>query len=480
MLVDFLQSLGIDIVWRVPMYDETYGLSIKAVEEFATLGGNLIITVDCGISNINEIVKANELGIDVIITDHHIPKTELPPAYAIVNPKLSHSSYPFRDLSGCMVAYKLITALQNTLGLTNIYDFEHRQNNYLQLAALGTIADIVPLKNENRIVVRKGLASINHKPIAGLSELLLVTGLSGKPLTSEDLAWFVSPVINASGRMGRPDKAVSLLIEKDPKERLTLAKEIKAMNDKRIRLGTKTWLTVEKLADDTQSTFDRKLILVADEGIHRGITGIMANRLIKKHNIPAMVVHFGKDIAIGSIRSPGNYDIRLLLEPLEDILLNYGGHENALGFSLERSLWEQFFDRLEIEVETISCKDISDNEEITVDAELPHSYITPDIFSIIDCFEPYGEGNQPIIFSSKNLKIINAVIVGKREPKHIKLTLDTGKYKWSAILWDEADRLGNDFSIGDKIDMLFTFNRNWYKGVEIPQIIIKKAVKSVY
>ena len=216
------------------------------MEEFASLDGNLIITVDCGISNIAEVERTHTLGIDVIVTDHHIPKAELPQVYAVINPKLPHSTYPFRELSGCMVAYKLVTALQNELGVMGISDYECKHKDYLQLAALGTIADIVPLRNENRTIVRNGINAIRVKPHTGLSELLLISGLSGNHITSEELAWFVCPAINASGRMGSPDKAVRLLLEKDPKERLILAKEIKSMNEKRKRLGVKTWPLVEK------------------------------------------------------------------------------------------------------------------------------------------------------------------------------------------------------------------------------------------
>jgi len=478
MLADFLKSLGMNIAWRVPLGDETYGISLKVVEDYIETGVKLIITVDCGISNVTEVEKANTLGVDVIITDHHIPKTELPKAYAIVNPKLPHSQYPFCELSGCMVAYKLIAALQKTLRLTDNPDIIRKQKDYLQLATLGTVADIVPLRNENRLIVRNGLTAIMEKPLAGLSELLLILGLSGKPITSEELAWLICPNINATGRMGSPDKAVNLFLEKDPMKRLVLAKEIKSLNEKRRRLGAKTWLSVEKMAESNYPAFNGKLVIAADKSIHRGVTGIMANRLMEKYNIPAMAVHLGDELAIGSIRSPGNYDIRLLIEPLEDIILNYGGHENALGFSMERSLWEQFYDRLEIEVDYISCNEIPQKETI-IDAELPHSYMTPDILSIVDLFEPYGESNQPLVFLSKNLKIIDATIMGKRELKHVKLTLDLGKYKWSALLWEASERLNRDFSVGDNIDMLYSFNRNWYKGVERPQIVVKEAVRVV-
>jgi single-stranded-DNA-specific exonuclease len=231
------------------------------------------------------------------------------------------------------------------------------------------------------------------------------------------------------------------------------------------------------MASETTALFEGKLLLAADEKINRGITGIMANRLIERFHIPAMVVHLGDEFAVGSIRSPGNYDLWLLLAPLDDIILNYGGHENALGFSLRRPLWNQFLDRLEIEVSTIQINEIPDTETVFVDAELPHPYITPDIFTLIDRFEPYGEGNSPLVFSSQNLPVKDIALLGKKEPKHVKFILDTGEYKWPAIFWNSADRI-NEFAIGDKIDMMYSFNRNWYMGMEKPQIIVNKMTKS--
>jgi single-stranded-DNA-specific exonuclease RecJ len=478
LLTDYLQRLGMDICWRIPVGDEPYGLSAKAVKEFASTGGTLIITVDCGISSIAEVKLAQELGLSVIVTDHHKPKETLPAALAIVNPKLPYSSYPFRDLSGCVVAYKLVSALQVTLKAQGIPNFPQKDSEYLQLAALGTVADMMPLRNENRIVVRKGLAALMEKPRMGLSELLIMLGLSGKPISTEELSWILCPTINAAGRMGSPDKAVALLLETDPIKRIELAGEIKTMNEKRKRLGTKTWPLVEQMASESITRFEGKLVIAAGENIYRGITGIMANRLVNRFQLPAMVVCLGEELAIGSIRSPGNYDLRLLLEPLSDIINNYGGHECAVGFNLQRSLWDQFLNRLEIEVSTIQYTEVADTESITVDAELPHNYITPEIFTVIDRFEPYGTGNEPLVFASQELKIIDMVLMGKRAPKHVKFTLDTGKYKWSAIFWKAANTIDKEFDIGDKINLMYTINRNWYKGIEKPQIIIRDIVKS--
>jgi single-stranded-DNA-specific exonuclease len=451
---------------------------MEAVESFAATGGALVITVDCGIANIAEINRANELGLEVLITDHHTPKDLLPPALVIVNPKLPHAGCPFREISGCVVAYKVISALQDTVDTGGIPDYPRKNREYLQLAALGTVGDSMPLRNENRVIVRHGLSALLNAPRKGLSELLLTMGLSGKPISTEALSWVLCPAINSTGRMGCPDKAVELLLEDDPKKRLVLANEIKALNEKRKRLGIKTWPLVEKRASENMALFAGKLAMAAGEDIGRGITGIMANRLIEKFHVPAMVVHLGEKLAIGSIRSPGNYDIRLLLEPLNDLILNYGGHEGALGFSMERYLWEQYVDRLEIEIDAILLTEIPDGETIDIDAELPHEYITPDIFTLVDRFEPYGQGNKPLLFVSSGLKILDSAYLGKRKPKHLKFLLDTGKYKWLALFWNGREKVKDDIAAGDRVDLLYTFTRNWYKGTERPEICIKDIVKS--
>ena len=475
-LTDYLQSLGMEVLWRIPINDEPYGLSIQAVEEFSSANCSLIITVDCGISNFAEIAYAGTLGLDVIVTDHHTPKSTLPQALAIVNPKLTNSIYPYHDIAGCMVSYKLVCALQTSLEDDGLPDFTQKVSEYIQLATLGTVADIVPLRNENRIIVRNGLKAIMEKPRYGLSELMICLGLAGKHITAKELSWIVCPTLNATGRMGNPDKVVDIFLSKDPLNRIRLSGEIKKQNDRRKRLGTKAYQLIEQQASLTFGQFDGKLVIASGENIARGITGIMANRLINFFRIPAMVVHFGKEIVIGSIRSPGNYDIHLLLEPIDDILLNYGGHKNALGFSLQRLLWDQFIDRLEIEISQIHCMDIPD-EVLAIDAELPHAHITPDILAIVDQFEPYGTDNDPLVFASQGLRVNSSTIVGKREPKRLKFVLDAGKYKWPAILQKATENLKDEVKAGDMVDLVYSFDRNLYRSIETPQLVIKDIAK---
>jgi single-stranded-DNA-specific exonuclease len=613
LVTDYLTGLGMDVSWRIPTGDEPYGLSLKAVEEFAAAYGTLIITVDCGISCFNEIKKANELSIDVIVTDHHNPPETLPEAFCIINPKLAGASYPFRDLAGCGVAYKLVSALRfaarselygqpvcllNTrpvndawvieiaklrnLAITgrltetvvpgmvsisdtrlpaflqgqqilvwdaplqkrtfaklfgsgvevgmldiaqeigklipqtagqsllrikelsriaryagnelteldvfinlfgsfaqkreNLFTAEHKED--LQLAALGTIADIMPLKDENRIIVRCGLESLRTKPRRGLSDLLFKLGLAGRRFETKDISWQLCPTINAAGRMGNPEKAAALFFEKDGAKRDQLADEIIAMNRDRKSLEEEVWAAAEPMAQKNLGLYAEKLAFAFGPEMYRGVTGLIAQRLARHFGVPALVVSFGEKNVTGSLRSVRAFDVRSLIKQCEDLLIDWGGHDFAAGFSMDKTNWDAFTDRIKTASYSIELKDDTDAETITVDAELPHSFMTTDIFKVVDRFEPYGEGNDPLTFLAKKVKIQDIGLMGSNK-EHVKLSLDLGKYKWAAVYWRAAERVVNkEFAQGDTVDLVFTLARNWFKGIETPQILVTDLVKS--
>ena len=614
LLYRFLAGLGMDVSWRIPLGDDPYGLSINAVEDFAKNFGTLIITVDCGISNIAEVARAQELAIDVIITDHHNPQEQVPDAFVIVNPKRADSAYPFRDLCGCGVAYKLVSALRfalksdiyeqpicllntrlandayiieiaklrnltviDTLTETLLPDMvritetrlptflegqqimvwdaplqrralakifgnsvdvqmldiapeigkeihqadgksllrvkelsriaryadreqteldvfislftsfmQKREQHFtaddtadLQLVSLGTIADIMPLRDENRLMVRAGISALEEKPRPGLSDMLFKLGLAGHHLASIDLSWKLCPAINAAGRMGSPDKAIALLLEDNPRQRDALANELIAMNDTRKKQGADAWLIVEKRAAETMPRYGGLLALAAGEEIFRGITGIMASRLLERFKTTAIVVSFGDGVYVGSARSPRGVDLHPLLEQCADLFINWGGHDYAAGFSLEKAKWPLFLERLKTTVHVLAFTP-GDHEENTlaIDAELPHSYLTPDLLKLIDRFEPYGEANDPLYFMAKGLHVVDIALVGKVEAKHVKLTLDAGKHKWPALYWSAVDKVRSEFDVGDKVDLVFTITRNWFNGMETPQIIVSDLHRS--
>ncbi|MDR2376909.1 MAG: single-stranded-DNA-specific exonuclease RecJ [Treponema sp.] len=610
-----LSAMGLEPHWRLPQGDESYGLSRRAVEEFAADSGTLIITVDCGISNMAEIERANELGIDVIITDHHNPQgtepEDLPPAYAIVNPKLeaggpNGSCYPFRNLAGCGVAFKLACALRfaqrssfygqdlcllnvraaneawiiETVKLRNLsvvgrltetvvpgmvritdtrlpaflegqqilswdlplqtgmlakifgkgveismldiapeiakeipksrgqslirlreesrlarysqeeiteldvflnlfISFVHKREKLwtaqddeaLQLACLGTMADIMPLLDENRIMVRGGIESIKEKPRPGIAELLYKLGLAGSHFGSKEVSWQLCPAINAAGRMGKPEIAVKLMLEKDPAVRDRLAEQLIVLNEERKKLGELTWNIAEPLALQNLERFGSKLALAFGEDISRGVTGIMGGRLVKRFGVPALVVSFAGDTAIGSLRSIKGYDLHPLLEQCADLFLDWGGHNYAAGFSMERDKWDELLLRLQNIVETMEFAQ-AEEETIQIDAELPPAYLTAEILDIVEQLEPYGEDNQPLTFMTRKARISDLSLIGKNGAPHVKMTLDIGNYKWPALYWQAADKIPGEFALNDVVDLAFTMTRNWFSGEGKPQLII--------
>lgn len=601
-----LKELGADVDWALPNGDDPYGLTIAAVNRFIDEGGGtLLVTVDCGISNLREISYAAERGLETVVVDHHNPPEELPPAVAIVNPKLQGCSYPFRDLAGCGVVAKVIWALRfggsplykQTFCLMNVrpgngtyvveavklrnlvvverlvenlapglvrvertrlpaflsgceilaYDVaaqekmlgelfgsgvefglidlapeiarvlpeiagksvlkvrEHfRETRYrdrapseidvlvdllvtallartpalfdhylplLDLVALGTLADLMPLRNENRILVRRGMEVLNATERGGLRELLAAQNLIGKRLSTTDVGWQLSPVINASGRMGVPGKAAELLLTSDSGRRRELAEAVTGLNRERKRLGDAAWERVLPHAKASFEELSGKLILVADREINRGITGIIAARLVNAFNAPAIVVAILGDKAVASLRSVPGFKVGEFLSRSADLFIDYGGHDFAAGFSITLERFQEFTQRLPSLVEGIEPAGPAE-EGIEIDAELPSSYMTPQLVDLVERFEPYGEANPPLVFLSKGMTIAGLDLVGKREQSHVKLLLDSGAYKWPAVYWNAANRVGRDFSAGDRVDVVFRLGRNYFQNRESLQLTI--------
>lgn len=618
-LYSYFKSQGMDISYRLPVGEDAYGLSIAAIDDFAKNYGSLIITVDCGISNIKEIDYANSLGIDVIVTDHHNPPEVLPNALTIIDPKISDSGYPFKDISGAAVAYKLVSALRfskydiynqefcllnvvKTEGNTyiiqcikirnlvkiaeltqeitefpisinstslpeflkgqiiltwnvnstkeslqeifgtridfNLIDLQSEiskeipfvaektidqlnkcskiskytdyettdlealhnlfityiekinskkfpkdavdSSNDLQLVTLAALADIMPMQNENRIFVKSGIHSINKgKTRYGIAELLARLNLVGKPLNSTDVSWKLIPILNAAGRLGQSNLALELLISEDATERERLAEKIIELNEQRKRFVEEAEFSTIQQAQESLQIYDNKICLVADEKINKGITGILATKMVQKFQVPSIAITFTEDksVAAGSMRSCRNCVATKLLDNFGDFFINHGGHDYAAGFSFDSAKLEIFKAKLKELSKDIILSD--EGDEIIVDAELPTEYINPDLLPLVEKFEPFGEENRDLVFVSKSLKIQDAKIMGKTEPYHLKITFDCGKYKFPAIFWKEGERLNRDFKIGDKVDVLYTIGKNIFNGSITPQMIIIDIEKSI-
>ena len=613
-LYGYLKNAGADVTWRLPLGDDAYGLSIEAIDDFAKDYGTLIITVDCGISNNVEIAHANELGIDVIVTDHHNPPETLPEATLFIDPKLPDSNYPFKDISGAAVAFKLVQALRFSksslfgqdisllnisqeadgkyklsilktrnlvkkesfeqsfseenvsVSSTKIPDFLRGQQIFcwnakytngilqgifgkgvefsmldmqeefsklipsmktkslaelnalskiakysdhqlseadsfynlfvtfaemslkklfpkseadsiqdLQLAGVAALADIMQLQNENRILVKNALDAINAGKIRkGLSELIARMDLTGKKLTSTDLSWKIIPALNASGRMGMSNLSLELLVSEDSAERNRLADRIMQLNEERKAFVTEGEYITANQAEENFKKFNQKLCVVADGKINRGVTGILASKILNKYNVPSIAITFIDDIAIGSMRSCRSVIATDFLDAFgSDFFINHGGHDAAAGFSFKKEKFQLF-----MKTAWMISKDFNlaaEDDTINVDAEIPAEYITPELLNLVDKFEPYGEKNKELVFVSKKIKIQDGIPVGKSEVQSLKLIFDCGKYKFPAMFWGQAERLNRDFKTGDNLNVLYSINRNTYKGTVTPQMILIDA-----
>ena len=365
----------------------------------------------------------------------------------------------------------VLASLFATLVLNQNGDRFSAFHENLDLVALGTIADLMPLENENRILVKNGMHLLAKTKRHGLYQLLLNQGLAGKRMSTTDIAWQISPLINATGRMGVPDRAVQLLLSKDPEHCEELADEIVSLNRQRKKLGDDAWELVRGSAQSSHEQFGGKMIIVGDEAIHRGITGILATRLVKYFNATTAVIAFLNNKAVGRLRSNGSFKVSKLLEYCADLFQDWGGHDYAAGFNMELSNYSRFTEMVKEYLGTI---DISEPEEETVeiDAELPHSYMTPKLIDKVEFFEPYGQGNTPLLFLLKGAKITELSLVGKTEKQHVRLLVDTGQFKWPGVFWNAAERVGRDFALNDTVDLVFRLGRNYFQNTESLQLTI--------
>jgi single-stranded-DNA-specific exonuclease len=337
----------------------------------------------------------------------------------------------------------------------------------------------MPLLDENRVIVRRGIESLGTNPRPGVSELLYKLELAGRRFDAKDISWKLCPTINAARRMGSAETAAALFFEKDPKERDRLAGELTAMNESRKALEEETWIMAESSAYKSLAEYNQNLTLVFGEKINKGITGLIAQRAARQFNVPAMVVSFNGEIYTGSLRSARGYNVCALLEQCGDLFLDFGGHQAAGGFSMKTENWDALLQRLKTISATMEFEDGQDEQIIQIDAELPLNYLSPDIIKLVDRFEPYGKENEPLAFMAKKLTIKEINFIGKPEPKHVKMTVDAGKYKWPALYWQSAERvLNREFGVDDKVDAVFSLARDYFRGNEIPQMTITDLRKS--
>lgn len=605
-MVRTLKKLGAKRVsYRLPHGDESYGLTREVVDEIIEGGYTLVITVDNGISAVEEIKELEKNGVSVIVLDHHIPGDRLPPACAIFDPKIEGQGYPFQHLAGCAVAAKLSWALhfartplwnsslillhaepgndtirvnaarvenmmvtgtcsdeflegeKNTLSRSRLLPFlscglpivvldkdteysllrrafgknvdialedfrpqldkvmpktrgkslfelsvmsrsaRYAVNNkemetlislfksasiyafpsltrefedIQMLEAIGTISDLMPMVNENRIIVRKGLSLLSTKPLKCLSYLLAKQNLIGKPISASNVSFKISPVLNAAGRMGEPEIALALLLSENPGEIEELTERLLAMNGERQQNEEDVMNRVSFVAEESFQKNEGKMIVIDDVSVPRGLTGSIASRLSNDKGVPVIVLATMEGKVSGSMRCHSPWSARELLSYFSHLFEDFGGHRFAAGFRMEEGKKSEFLSSLEDYIKSSPAVEESE-VEIEVDAQIPEEFMNDDVWRTKELFEPFGQENEELLFYIPQAEIVESFCVGNN-PKFMKLSLRYGSTVWPAVWWNAHDN--KEYVPGRMVSVVFTPEVNWWKGVSKQQLGIRE------
>ena len=454
-------TLGVDSFVYIPdKRSEGYGLNAAAIEMFKEKNVTLIVTVDCAITNIIEVEKANSLGIDVIITDHHHVPENVPSAYAIINPHADDSKYPFKDLAGVGVAFKVVQAIYQKL----ISDKIEQTKWMLDLVAIGTIADCVPLLGENRLFTKFGLVVLAKTKRIGLKELFTVGRIiidENVLLDTKKVSFYIAPRINAAGRIKHANLAFDLVFEKNIAKARELALEIEGQNTQRQKMTDKLTDEIKILAKGLYK--DKKFIFAIGEHFPVGILGLVAGKIAQKFNKPTAVFQESADVCMGSFRSIPQINIIETIEECKEFLVKFGGHSQAAGVSVKKENVEKFYAKMdEIINKKLTGTDLS--EEIRVDGEVMAENINFDLVEELEKIKPFGEGNREPIFLIKNLIVKEKRVVGNGN-KHIKLFLAANGLPkiFEAICFNGYEKF-IDIIEGNNVDILCNIQKDEWNG----------------
>ena len=467
-LKSFFNDIGVETNTYIPnRLIEGYGLNKEAINKISKKGCNLMITVDCGISAIEEIEYANSLGIETIITDHHEAGNEIPKAIAVIDNKRKDSKYPFRELAGVGVVFKLIQAIGINLKLK-----EESYLKYLDIVCIGTISDIVPLVDENRVIAKLGLLLVAQTKNIGLRSIINSSGYN--KIDSNTISFGVAPRINACGRMGKAEEALELFLSKDKNEVNELTNKLNEHNRKRQETEKAIFENaLEKIK--AEHLDENKAIIVGGENWHHGVIGIVSSKITEMYFKPSILLSFEEDgIGKGSGRSIPGFDLHEALMKCSDTIEKFGGHSMAVGITVKKDNLEKF--KKEFEQIAIQSKIDEIIPIINIDAKVDLSDIDKEMVESLKQLEPFGEANKMPVFAFKNLKIDS--IRALSEGKHLKLTLKDNNYIINAIGFN-IGYLANEYRIGDKIDVAGVLEINTFNGVDNLQINIKDIMKSI-
>jgi single-stranded-DNA-specific exonuclease len=463
-----LELIGADVVHFIPeRMRDGYGLQPASLDRLHADGARLVISVDCGIRGMDAAKRARELGVDLIITDHHEPDVELPCALAVINPKRHDCTYPDKNLAGVGVALKLVQALCSRTGRS------HLLPAFVKIAAIGTLADVVPLVGENRVIAKLGLGMLSKGPHrVGLRALLDVCGLTGKDIDSYHIGFVLAPRVNAAGRMSSPDIAARLLLAADEAmadEARELATLLDTENQRRQQEEAEIVAQAKKIVETDLEVGSRTVIVVAGPGWHRGVIGIVASKLVDAFHRPAIVLSVDGDIAHGSCRSIPSFDLLGGLESCEDLLTKFGGHKQAAGLTIETARIREFRSRINAHAdERLGPDDL--RPRLWLDGPLPFRGITAQVAEELAALAPFGAGNPSPLFTASRVEIVD----GPRRVKerHLKMAFKQDGKVIRGMAWRAAER--EEFVTGhrDAIDLAFSLEQDTWNGERYLQLSI--------
>ena len=462
-LYSYLETRGADVIFYIPQREgEGYGMNIGAVEYLKEQGVSLIVTVDNGISSVQEVARANELGIDVVVTDHHRPQEILPDAVAVVDAYRPDDTSPYKHFSGVGIAFKLLMALEDGAG-----DVEDLLEAYSDLAAIGTIGDIMPLTGENRTLIRAGLERLSQSDRPGVQALLENAGVAGKALTSTNVAFTLVPRINATGRMGAPERAVRLLISGYEEEAEVLSEEICADNEERRRVEAE--IAEAAFADIEAKGYMKDRVVVVDgENWHHGVIGIVASRVTERCGKPCMIISRGETEAKGSGRSIEGFSLFEAICACGDLLIKFGGHPMAAGITLKPENIEAF--RKRINQYAAEHFPQMPTQTVTLDCKLNPAALSVSMAQSLTQLEPFGNGNPQPVFGLFNMELSNVTPVGGGG--HLRLTLEKNGAVITAMRFNtKPEEL--PYHIGDKIDLAVQLEAREFRGQPSLTVIVR-------
>lgn len=463
MLYSYLETRGADVIFYIPQREgEGYGMNMGAVEYLKKQGVSLIVTVDNGISSVQEVARANELGIDVVVTDHHRPQEILPDAVAVVDAYRPDDTSPYKHFSGVGIAFKLLMALEDGAG-----DVEDLLEAYSDLAAIGTIGDIVPLTGENRTLIRAGLERLSQSDRPGVQALLENAGIAGKALTSTNVAFTLVPRINATGRMGAPERAVRLLISGYEEEAEVLSEEICADNEERRRVEAE--IAEAAFADIEAKGYMKDRVVVVDgENWHHGVIGIVASRVTERCGKPCMIISRGETEAKGSGRSIEGFSMFEAICACGDLLIKFGGHPMAAGITLKPENIEAF--RKRINQYAAEHFPQMPTQTVTLDCKLNPAALSVSMAQSLTQLEPFGNGNPQPVFGLFNMELSNVTPVGGGG--HLRLTLEKNGAVITAMRFNtKPEEL--PYHIGDKVDLAVQLEAREFRGQPSLTVIVR-------